>query len=1010
MLTFLVSRFSGPGGYAVTSLRSLPDGSFDTFGSLLRYLRRRARMTQRDLGLAVGYSEAHVCRLEQGQRLPDPPTAAALFVPALRLPPQSDLAGRLVELAGAARDAARDPRPRTAPIDAGLLESVPSPPAAAVERSGRLAELTALLAAERGVVVTGLPGMGKTTLAAAAARARTGPVAWVTLTRGVNASLDALLRRLALFLYGRGHPVVAPVLARAEGPGEAALGLDRQLEWITAALAADEPVLVCLDNAHLLPRDEDTPAVLRHLLAATRSTLLLTSRELLPLPELALLRLDGLEPAEARALVAGLGGITGAGPAEPALADRLVDRTAGSPMLLRLAVGQLRGEPDPAWLVEHLQTEPQVTSYLLDTTLPGLGPDAQRLLAQLAVFRTPVDVYDELLTELAQAGGDGYDLAPALAELGRRQLVDQPRRADLHPLVRDHLYATLAADPPRRRRLHHVAAVWSERAGGDPLEAAYHYGAAGEADEVAEVLAEYTEELVYAGDALAAAELAAGLAGRLGRRGGTDPELTGRLLLVRGDLLVNTVLAADAEAAYRSALSAATGPVARAEVAWRLAQSLAQRAQQPEALEVVRRAAADLPAGRTLLAGVLASTEASILLTQSLFEEAVAAAERALAVIGAEQASPGRDRDEVVGHAAGSDREAVIGPAAAGGDREAAAGTDRKAAAGTDRDAAASWDREADRLVAAARGRALSTIGVVHRMQRRYPSALAYLERAEAVTRAAGLHRLAGRCVFNISTVRYTMGDITGAVADLERTLPVARLAGDGFLVARVLHALADLRLNRGQTGAALPLLDEACDLKRRLGDENGLTNSRNERAMVLLVGGDVAAARAEIEAVLDQTEGAGEPWARAHYLDTLGSVRMLTGDLERAAGTFREALATPGIEPAEIMSLLRCHLALALLAGGDVSGAASYADDPGDAPSPLVELELLFLRGALALARGDTGEVAGCARTMARRVEETTWWRYRPAAARLAAAATDPPPLSALPRLLLVVPQSTVD
>ena len=58
--------------------------SFDTFGAFLRYLRRRARLTQQQLGIAVGYSTPQISLLENGQRLPDL-TLAALFVPALGL-------------------------------------------------------------------------------------------------------------------------------------------------------------------------------------------------------------------------------------------------------------------------------------------------------------------------------------------------------------------------------------------------------------------------------------------------------------------------------------------------------------------------------------------------------------------------------------------------------------------------------------------------------------------------------------------------------------------------------------------------------------------------------------------------------------------------------------------------------------------------------------------------------------------------------------------------------------
>ncbi|MCI0579649.1 MAG: helix-turn-helix domain-containing protein, partial [Chloroflexi bacterium] len=44
--------------------------TFTSFGELLKFLRRRSRLTQRDLALAVGYTEAHVCRLEKNYRPP----------------------------------------------------------------------------------------------------------------------------------------------------------------------------------------------------------------------------------------------------------------------------------------------------------------------------------------------------------------------------------------------------------------------------------------------------------------------------------------------------------------------------------------------------------------------------------------------------------------------------------------------------------------------------------------------------------------------------------------------------------------------------------------------------------------------------------------------------------------------------------------------------------------------------------------------------------------------------
>jgi WD40 repeat protein/transcriptional regulator with XRE-family HTH domain len=76
---------------------------FATFGDLLKYLRRRERLTQLELSIAVGYSEAQISRLEKNQRLPDIAALKALFIPALHLQDEPLLAARFLELARMAR-------------------------------------------------------------------------------------------------------------------------------------------------------------------------------------------------------------------------------------------------------------------------------------------------------------------------------------------------------------------------------------------------------------------------------------------------------------------------------------------------------------------------------------------------------------------------------------------------------------------------------------------------------------------------------------------------------------------------------------------------------------------------------------------------------------------------------------------------------------------------------------------------------------------------------------------
>ncbi|MBI5032479.1 MAG: helix-turn-helix domain-containing protein [Chloroflexi bacterium] len=77
--------------------------SFATFGDLLKFLRRRARLTQLELSIAVGYGEAQISRLEKNIRLPDLTALKALFVPALHLENESEIVTRLIALAESAR-------------------------------------------------------------------------------------------------------------------------------------------------------------------------------------------------------------------------------------------------------------------------------------------------------------------------------------------------------------------------------------------------------------------------------------------------------------------------------------------------------------------------------------------------------------------------------------------------------------------------------------------------------------------------------------------------------------------------------------------------------------------------------------------------------------------------------------------------------------------------------------------------------------------------------------------
>jgi len=98
---------------------SISPTSFTSFGDLLKYLRRRQRLTQLELSIAVGYSESQITRLEKNQRLPDIAAVKALFVPALHLEDEPELTKHFLQLAESARQEDA-PAPGIAPYK-GLL-------------------------------------------------------------------------------------------------------------------------------------------------------------------------------------------------------------------------------------------------------------------------------------------------------------------------------------------------------------------------------------------------------------------------------------------------------------------------------------------------------------------------------------------------------------------------------------------------------------------------------------------------------------------------------------------------------------------------------------------------------------------------------------------------------------------------------------------------------------------------------------------------------------------------
>src|SRR5215207_7662469 len=171
--------------------------SFQTFGDLLKYLRRRERITQIELSISIGYSDEQISRLEKNQRRPNLSALKALFIPALHIENEPELVARFLELAQSARQEDA-PAPGIAPYkgllffdesDAELFFGRETLSAHLVDRVNDLV----MDSSSRFLAVVGASGSGKSSLVRAGLALALKQAGWDTciFTPGAN-PLEAL--------------------------------------------------------------------------------------------------------------------------------------------------------------------------------------------------------------------------------------------------------------------------------------------------------------------------------------------------------------------------------------------------------------------------------------------------------------------------------------------------------------------------------------------------------------------------------------------------------------------------------------------------------------------------------------------------------------------------------------------------------------------------------------------------------------------------------------------------
>ena len=364
-------------------------------------------------------------------------------------------------------------------------------------RRARLLELLDDVDGAALIVLDAPVGYGKTTLLRSWCAERAEPVIWMTLDESDDDPARLwthLATGVARLGHGLGHRAVRRLDVQ---PAAVERGVD---ELMNALVAYARPVTIVLDDLHTL-RSETSLCSIEHaidrlpptarLVAATRSE---PAISLAPLrASRALIEIRARELAftvdEARELIAHEG-IKLSGNS----LELLVERTEGWPAGLYLAALWLRdfAEPD-----EGVRPFPgsarQVADYLTTEVLTTLD-------AQTRDFLVRTSALDRFTPELCDAVVDRQDSAAVLAQLGRSNmfLVASDARREWYRY--HHLFGELLRPQlgPRKSYRSTPRDRWC-RAHGH-IEAAIEYASAGgEAEVVAQLLAEHDRELVWGG-------------------------------------------------------------------------------------------------------------------------------------------------------------------------------------------------------------------------------------------------------------------------------------------------------------------------------------------------------------------------------------------------------------------------------------------------------------------------------------------------------------------------------
>ncbi len=356
---------------------------------------------------------------------------------------------------------------------------------------GREAELTYYLdrlATQHLAIITGMPGVGKTTLALQLAQRFAGSSSTFAHAFHEGEGAEVIVWELAKFLAWHQQQDLWSMLRGAQQTGSKPPPIEVLFDHVLHLLRGHKYLLI-LDNFHSIEHDPLMGKLLerlRTLLVAGQVSVIIATQHK---PAFAAASdynvLTGLGSADAIRLLAQRG-IT----LNPEVTEQLYRLTEGNPQLLTLAIGALHGADDPARLVRRVAESEDIEQYLMTSIDQRLTKEERASMSAVSVFLGYPATRDAIEVVLEENEAIRGGVKRMLSDLRSRYLLLESDTAagkayTQHETVRNFYYNLLG----RRERLalHRRAADYYDSEEPDALQAARHFDLAHEYERAAQL-------------------------------------------------------------------------------------------------------------------------------------------------------------------------------------------------------------------------------------------------------------------------------------------------------------------------------------------------------------------------------------------------------------------------------------------------------------------------------------------------------------------------------------------